>query len=188
MKAFDRILQRWRLARARPWIPGRARVLDVGCADGTLFDDLAALELTGVGLDPRLAGMIDRPGLQLRPGKLPADFAGEEPFDVVTLLAVLEHIPEDDQPQVAVSCYRALKPGGRVVLTVPSPRVDAIEHVLLRLRLIDGMALEEHYGFDVRKVRPCFEKAGFRLLAHRRFQLGLNNLFVFEKPASTACP
>lgn len=186
MKTFDRILQRWRLARARPWIPGRARVLDVGCADGTLFNDLASLELTGVGLDPRLPSPIHRPGLQLRPGRWPADFGGEAPFDVVTMLAVLEHIPEDDQSEVAASCYRALKPGGRVVLTVPSPRVDAIEHVLLRLRLIDGMALEEHYGFDVRKVRPCFERAGFRLLAHRRFQLGLNNLFVFEKPGLAA--
>ena len=43
------------------------------------------------------------------------------------------------------------------------------------------MALEEHHGFTPSEVKPLFESAGFRLAIHKKFQLGLNNLFVFTK-------
>ncbi len=181
MKALDRVLQRWRIARVRRWIPAGSRVLDVGCGDGALFRDLAGMRLTGLGLDPRLAGPVEGVGYRLRQGRLPMDLAGEDRFDVVTMLAVMEHIPEREQSAVAGCCAGVLRGGGLVVMTVPSPRVDAIEGGLLRWGLIEGMALEEHYGFDVGRVRPCFEGVGFELVAHRRFQLGLNNVFVFRK-------
>lgn len=74
-----------------------------------------------------------------------------------------------------------MAPGGRIIATVPEPAVDRIVDVLLRLGLADGMALHEHHGFSPSETRAIFEPAGFRLLAHRRFQLGLNNLFVFER-------
>ena len=61
--------------------------------------------------------------------------------------------------------------------------LDGILDVLLRLRIIDGMELGEHHGFDVADTVPIFQTAGFALTVHRRFQLGLNHLLVFEKPA-----
>jgi len=96
------------------------------------------------------------------------------------MLAVLEHVP--DAAVLARECARLLAPGGRVVITVPDARVDRILDVLHRLRLIHGMSLEEHHGYDVGQTRPVFEGAGLKAAAWRRFELGLNNLFVFEKP------
>lgn len=185
MKPLDRILQRWRIARARPWIPSGSRVLDVGCGDGALFRDLAELRLRGMGLDPRWSGPPREGEIEWRRGRFDHSLAIDEPFDVVTLLAVLEHIPETQQSDLARHCHRVLRDEGRVILTVPSPRVDDIERLLLRLRLIDGMAFEEHYGFQVSRVQPCFAAAGFHCVIRRRFQLGLNNLFVFEKRTGT---
>jgi len=47
--------------------------------------------------------------------------------------------------------------------------------------LIDGMSLEEHHGYEVSQTTKIFSPPDFRLVLHRRFQLGLNHLFVFER-------
>jgi hypothetical protein len=53
--------------------------------------------------------------------------------------------------------------------------------VLKALRLVHGMSLEQHYGFDVRQVTALFSPPDFELVRHRRFELGLTNLFVFRR-------
>src|SRR5262249_53522255 len=102
-------------------------------------------------------------------------------WDAITMLAVLEHIPRKNHPAVANACKELIKSGGRVIVTVPSMVVDRILPLLRTLRLIDGMSLDEHYGFDPRDVTRSFDVASFRLIHYSRFQLGLNNLYVFER-------
>lgn len=181
MKALDRILQRWRIVKVRPFIPDGARVLDIGCDDGALFRYCGEQIRSGVGIDPTLNTSTQWSRFQLVAGKFPEDLPPGEPFDVITLLAVLEHVPGAQKSALAANCARLLAPGGRVLLTVPSPRVDAILLWLRRFRLLDGMSLEEHHGFDPTETPAIFESAGLKLLAWRRFQFGLNNLFVFQK-------
>jgi hypothetical protein len=79
------------------------------------------------------------------------------------------------------ACNDALVPGGRVVLTVPSPVVDRILDVLVFLRLVDGMSLEQHHGFEASETPTLFEREGMTMTLHERFQLGVNNLFVFQR-------
>ena len=101
------------------------------------------------------------------------------------MLAVLEHVPSEEQAALARACFQCLVPAGLVALTVPSPAVDRILGALRCMRLIDGMALEQHYGFEPDQTIALFTGAGFRLVSHRRFELGLNNLFVFQKPEAS---
>jgi hypothetical protein len=75
-----------------------------------------------------------------------------------------------------------MRGGARLVLTVPSRRVDDVLRVLQAVHLVDGMAVEQHWGFDPAQTVPLFTSAGLVLESHGRFQLGLNNLFVFRKP------
>ena len=178
MKWLDRVLRNWRIRKALPHLAKAERLLDVGCGDGKLLQRLGR---SGVGIDPRLAKPADLPGVQFVRGNFPDDLPAVGPFDAIAMLAVLEHMPESAKPAWPSACHRLLGIGGRVVLTVPSPRVDAILAVLRFFRLADGMALEEHHGFNPGEVTPLFESAGFRLATHKTFQLGLNNLFVFTK-------
>lgn len=168
------------------WIADDARVLDVGCFDATLLESLGKKLAKGVGLDPLLDKEVVGPRWKLVRGRLPAGPVLEGPFDAITMLAVLEHVPESDLPALAAEIQALLAPSGRLILTVPEPAVDRVLAALSALHLIDGMSLEEHHGFKTAATRALFEGAGLRLLVHERFQLGLNNLYVFERPASTA--
>src|SRR5689334_14848580 len=177
MKAIDRLLQRWRISKARPYVAPGARVLDIGCADGELFRRIPNVG-AGIGIDPDLPPST--PPLAnavLFRGLFPESLPGHGPFDVITLLAVLEHVPADAQGPLAMECARHLKPGGYLVITVPSPFVDHILAVLRFLKLIHGMALEQHYGYDPKQTATLFAVGGLQLIRARRFQLGLNNLF-----------
>jgi len=182
VRALDRWLQHWRIRKAAPWIRSGDRVLDVGCFDGSLAARVGHRVKWVLGIDPD-AEPHRSDDLEIRRGRFPEEV--EPPpggVDCVVLLAVLEHV--GDPRAVAEACHRALAPGGRVVLTVPHPFVDHIVDLLVRLRLADGMDLDAHHGMDPAQTAPVFEAAGFRLRHRGAFQLGLNRLFVFEKPAA----
>jgi 2-polyprenyl-3-methyl-5-hydroxy-6-metoxy-1,4-benzoquinol methylase len=186
MTPVDRFLQNWRVRKAAPYIAHGDRVLDLGSSDGVLFERLGICGPGSMGIDPTLASDYrTRQGFRMVrgyfPGSLPPD-AG--PFDVIVMLAVLEHIPDDQLKPLARGCARLLKPGGRLVITVPSPAVDAILEVLSTLRLIHGMSLEEHHGYDIAETPSVFGAPEFRLVLHDTFQLGLNHRFVFERTAT----
>ena len=181
MKALDRFIQRWRMRQAMRFIPDQARVIDVGAHEGELFRALGTKFRQGYGIEPlRKTALVER-NFTVVPGFFPAVRPAEGGWDAVTMLAVLEHVPTLEQPALAAACHDLLKPGGRVIITVPARAVDQILAALRFLRLIDGMSLEEHYGFEPKDTPGIFSAPGFRLIHQSRFQGGLNHLFVFER-------
>lgn len=186
MTPVDRWLQRWRISKVRPFIPAGARVLDIGCHEGELFRQLSDRLGAGVGIDPQLEEPVVGRGYRLLPGTFPGALATEgASFDVITLLAVLEHIPAGEQGALVNELYEHLEPGGAVLLTVPVPFVDRILAALRALRLIHGMSLEQHHGFEPAQVPALFADRGFVLATEGTFQLGLNHLFVFRRPEAS---
>lgn len=183
MNVVDRIIRDLRISQAVQHIWPGSRVLDIGCHDGALFRRVGHGLREGVGLDPTLAGPLEGERYHLEPGFFPKDAPDEEAtFDAITMLALLEHIPPDEQPPLAEACHRLLKPGGRLILTVPSPQVDGLLDAMERFGILNGMEAHQHYGFEPSDTVPLMEGAGFRLLVEKRFQFGLNNLYVFERP------
>lgn len=182
MNVLDRYLRDWRIRKAVACVPSDVRVLDIGSHDGALFRALGPKLREGVGLDPDLPADVVEPTFRLHRAMFPDDYdADPGSFDAVTALAVVEHIPPDGQAGFASAIGAALRDGGLVVITVPSPKVDTILDVAMKLRLLHGMEVGQHYGFDVDDLAPVFLAAGFELVRHEKFQLGLNNLFVFRK-------
>jgi len=179
MRTGDRWIQGWRMSEAARWIPPRSRLLDIGCHQGELFEYLGDRIAPSVGIDP-LYEHDRRPTrhqfLACR-AEDPLPFL-DHSFDIVILLAVMEHIT--DKEYIAGLARRLLCPGGRVIVTAPAEAVDRILHSLIQFRLVDGMSLEEHHGFDPSQLPTIFENAGFVTRENRKFQFGLNNLFVFD--------
>jgi SAM-dependent methyltransferase len=93
--------------------PGE-RVLDLGCGDGVLTEELVRQGAVAVGVDssPEILAAARERGIDARLGHAAAlDFAGE--FDAVFSNAVLHWVPE--AAAVAEGARRALRPGGRFV-------------------------------------------------------------------------
>jgi len=116
----------WEILRAQP--PGRH--LDVGCYNAAVLKTLLAggVIAEGVGVDVNreslAAASQDSPeGLALhhqqRVGDLDLETIGGEPVDSVSLLDVLEHIYDPEQPDLLRRIHAVLKPGGLFIVTVP---------------------------------------------------------------------
>jgi 2-polyprenyl-3-methyl-5-hydroxy-6-metoxy-1,4-benzoquinol methylase len=181
LKLVDRLLQWWRIAKVASYIKSGARVLDIGCADGALFRQLRNRVDSGVGVDLALQQSVGSGTFQLIAGPVPWDVVARGDFDAVTMLAVVEHLRDETVAQLREQCVAGLKPGGLLLITVPSVNVDRILAVLKRLHLIAGMSLHEHHGFNPADVPKWFGGTGLTLVRAGTFQLGYNHIFIFRK-------
>jgi SAM-dependent methyltransferase len=180
-KPLDRLLRRWRIAKATPYVRPGSRVLDIGSGDGALFRRFEGAIGEGIGIDSGLDADVAGSNWRLISGWFPDDLPDSRPFDLITMLAFLEHVPAPDQPGVARACAERLAPGGHLVITVPSTLVDPIVRALIRVRVLHGIGIEQHWGFDPRRTPALFAPTGLVAVKSRRFQLGLNYLYVLRR-------
>jgi SAM-dependent methyltransferase len=180
VKALDRALQMRRFQQVLPFVGAGTRILDVGCANGALARYLGS-GYAYVGVDPD-APISDGFGPRLIRDTFPTrELSADEQFDVIVALAVLEHVPSSELTTFAAACVAHLSAGGRLVLTVPVPLVDRIIALLKHVRMLDGMREDQHHGYAPAGTPALFESHGLRLEHYRRFECGLNNLFVFQR-------
>lgn len=94
-------------------------VLDMGCGAGNMAHHLAHYgKVIGVDYNGRPLDVARQRALDIAQSigeHLP--FA-DDTFDLIALLDTVEHIP--DEMAVLAECYRTLKPGGRLMVTVPA--------------------------------------------------------------------
>lgn len=137
--------------------PG-ARILEAGCGTGGNLAMLAAhgrvdaLEYDGEARSIAAARGIGR----IEPGMLPGRIGfGEDRYDLIALLDVLEHVDEDRASLAALAAR--LAPGGRILLTVPAvPWLwsdhDVIHHHKRRYTLDSLTAAARDAGLKVESV------------------------------------
>jgi SAM-dependent methyltransferase len=101
---------------------GRRQILDVGCGTGTMLTYLASYgKAQGVDIDEEAVGYCHERGLlDVRLGAAEHLPFGDDSFDLVTALDVVEHL--DDDAAALREIGRVLRPGGHVLVTVPAHR------------------------------------------------------------------
>ena len=178
-KLLDEILEYLRFTKVEPYIPPGATLLDIGTGDGNFLHYLNGHIRDAVGIDPYLTESAEIGSYHLISGYFPEDFDQDITFDVITILAALEHIPYHQLPCVVNTCAKYLKTGGQVIITVPHPRVDNILKLLTGLRVFVGFSTHQHHGFNPEYLPTLFN--GWKLVKKQRWELGCNYLFIFEK-------
>jgi SAM-dependent methyltransferase len=180
MRFLDRYLQTLRFRAASRHITDGDRVLDVGSDDGALFAYLGPRVGPGVGVDPNAETSTLGGRHRLIKGFVD-DVDETDTFDCCTVLAVLEHLDDSELLHLGQQVAKRLTGNGIIVATVPSPMVDKILDVMIRMHLLDGMEAEQHHGVDVDHLPDVLAQAGWQVRSRTRFELGLNNLMVFER-------
>ncbi|MNY10010.1 Ubiquinone biosynthesis O-methyltransferase [compost metagenome] len=98
----------------------QGRVLDFGCGNGTLLDNLNAggWECHGLDVDPKAVAFCREKGLNVNLGDIPSQNYPDDFFDAITINHVIEHVHEVDE--LLKSCYPKLKKGGKLVIATPN--------------------------------------------------------------------
>jgi SAM-dependent methyltransferase len=99
-----------------------AKVLDVGCGSGAMLVHLSRFGRPhGVDVSSEAVSRCQERGLDavVHEGGPPLPFAAES-FDLITALDVIEHV--DDDGELLQELRRLVRPGGRLLVTVPAFR------------------------------------------------------------------
>ena len=186
---LEGFLSRQRDRRADSLIPEvlrQGRILDIGCGSHPAF-------LSGTRFRERYG--IDR---------VPLDDAGNSSlkliehdigngsalpfedafFDVVTMLAVFEHIEADLLCKLLLEIRRVLRPGAIYVMTTPISWTAGILKAMSHLKLVSHEEIGEHKaqytraGIVSHLVDAGFERSN---ISHGTFELGMNVWAVARK-------
>ena len=162
-----------RLKRILEFIPGDCalRVLEVGCANGRLGQEIKKLGHFVAGIE--ISGQAAQNAREVLDEVYVFDIEGEWPkkleeqkFDLVVLPEILEHI--FDPVQVLRDAYRVLQDDGEIIITTPNFMVWTN-----RMRFLFGRFKYEEQGmFDFGHIRwftysylkEVLKEAGFKLI------------------------
>ncbi len=137
----------------------RGEVLDLGCGRGELLALLGERGVAARGVDAsdEMVRRCREQGLEAEHGDLLGELerAPEESLGGVISLHVIEHLPSATLPRLAALAWRALRPGGVLILETPNP--------------MSLVVAARNFWLDPTHQRPvhpemlsfCLEQAGF---------------------------
>lgn len=148
---------------------GARRVLDVGCGDGRFLSVLRRhgppeWQLFGIDIDAAAIERARAKGLDARPCRLEDLPEDGEPFDLIVLFQVIEHV--SDPRAMVAKVRRLLAPGG--VFVVETPDVAGWDERLFRDGLWGGYHVPRHWNlFTPANLSGLLEQEGFEVLECR---------------------
>jgi demethylmenaquinone methyltransferase/2-methoxy-6-polyprenyl-1,4-benzoquinol methylase len=175
--------QRYKIAKKQiKLVHQRERILDIGCGSYPFF-------LTTVDFSERYG--MDRMvqtnknvykevhGITL----INYDFENEQKlpfqndfFDVISALAVFEHIEPGSLVKIHREIHRILKPGGVYIMTTPAFWTDRLLRFLAKIHLISDVEIKDHKGsYNHLMISSILQEAHFE---KNKLQFGYFELFM----------
>jgi ubiquinone/menaquinone biosynthesis C-methylase UbiE len=138
-------------------LPEGLEILDIGCGTGAMLDELERFGRV-VGADfseealafcRKRGARVDKQYRLVRADARCLPFESNS-FDIVSAMDIIEHIDHDKAAMAEI--YRVLKPGGRLLATVPAYMYLWSEH---------DVALHHHRRYTAQGLRDIAQRAGF---------------------------
>ena len=181
---LEKFLAKKRARIANKLIPFEYRngkILDIGCGQypyfllNTQFKEKFAIDKFQIQQQER----INFTRLNLENNSLPFK---DNFFDVVTMLAVFEHLEQNNLLIILKEIKRVLKSTGKLIITIPSPRTDKLLKIMSLLKLISKDEIQEHKGYYTHLIISSYLKnAGFSNFKLGYFEFFLNSWVCAEK-------
>ena len=179
---LEPFLRKMRIKRVLPYIKKyeNCYMLDIGCGwNALLLKELEPYIKQGIGIDFK-APSIKTVKIETISASfektLPFD---DEKFDVVTMLAVLEHL---SYPEIILQeVQRILKPGGGLILTVPSKYAKPVlEFLSYKIHIVNPIEIADHKRYFNKLNLFAIMPEKMTIQDHYYFQFIFNN-FLFAK-------
>ena len=178
--ALSEYLRRRRSALVQPYLKGD--VLDIGCGPATIAECLEPSQRY-VGVEIQ-AGYITHLYTRFPQHTFIQRDVDSEPlslgnlqFDTVLMVAVIEHLSAPERVIVEVQSY--MKPSCSLVISTPTALGSAIQQLGAKIGLFSREAAVAHNRVYGRwQLADLLAKCGMRVVLHRTFELGANQLCV----------
>jgi SAM-dependent methyltransferase len=179
--------QRYKIARKQiKSVRQKERILDIGCGPWSLF--LTTVDFSEkYGMDKMVQSNKAVQGITL----INYDFENEEKiplqddfFDVVSALAVFEHIEPASLVKIHREIHRVLKPGGVYIMTTPAFWTDRLLRFLAKIRLISDVEIKDHKGsYKHSDILSVLQKADFQKekIKFGHFEMFMNSWAIAAK-------
>lgn len=171
---FEPVFQELRIRKVISHIPRGGVHVDLGCDQPQVLIDRIHDEMDKcIGIDivvkpHRYANVEILQQNFVKTITLPSNSA-----DIITILAVLEHLKHPEE--IIKECYRILKKGGVLLITVPSPSSRPILECFAVLGVVRKEMIEQHENyFTKQRLAQMCGRVGFKTVLVTSFELGLN--------------
>jgi SAM-dependent methyltransferase len=151
------------------------RILDAGCGTGQMLKHLEELgDAIGIDTSAQATAFAQSRGVKkLVQGSITEVPFPEATFDCIVALDVIEHVEDDFG--ILQSLHEVLKPGGRLIITVPAYEIlwsehDEINHHKRRYTAPKLQNLIEAAGYSVDRVTYCNTVFFLPIFAIRKFK------------------
>jgi len=175
---IDIFLSKWRCKFLKKYLSKNKIFCDYGWGQkGRLVIEISKQVKKAYGYDPKLKKEFQSKNIILTRdiNKI------NQKFDIISSIAVIEHL--EKPKEMLEEIYNKLNRKGLLILTTPDKKAKGLlEFLAFKLHIINEEEIRDHkHYFNKRELIKILKENKFRIIKHKYFQLGFNNLIIGEK-------